>query len=466
MSKASFKTANYAGAALADRAPLPARFMKAALLALAFTLALIMPLHTEDARAQSGDISLSYVSPFPVGGTYKVLILGDGYAEGAWLGLNNVLKDNKKIELTKEISYRAGLLPRGRQDWVATIDDMLNKQSYDIAVIMIGLADRRNLSIDGQSFNTDEDGWRLYYQRRIKEVINKFKRRKIALYWVGMPIVAPSNMREYMQRLNRIIQSETTSAQIRYIDHWLQFANENGEYNKYGPDIEGKIRLLRAKDGIYFTKAGYEKLGYFINTFIQRDLRDAKAERNIPLLGDAGDQKYLLRRSLRDNPKNRRLLANQKEDEEKKDTPKAGDKLRNLTGEPEQNKYETARHSKITLPAEISKNGQPTELKIIRPAIPAAAFSIGRRASEIASENGQDNGPVLLTEDMDDTIGFAISSSTEQLSGPDQNRRVPLTQTPYYKLLVRGEPQAALKGRADDFKWRGLPNDKAASAKN
>lgn len=465
MSKASLKTANNPAAALPDMARLPARLMKAALLALAFTLVLIIPLKTDHAKAQSGDISLSYVSPFPVGGTYKVLILGDGYAEGAWLGLNNVLKDNKKIELTREISYRAGLIPRGRQDWVATIDDMLNKQSYDIAVIMLGLADRRTLSIDGQKFNTDEDGWRLYYQRRIKEVIRKFKRRKIALYWVGMPIVAPTKTREYMQRLNRIVQSETTSAQIRYIDHWLQFANENGDYSKYGPDIEGKIRLLRRKDGIYFTKAGYEKLGYFINTFIQRDLRDAKAERNIPLLGDAGDQKYLLRRSLRDNPKNRRLLANQKEDEAKKSTPKAGDKLRNLTGDPEQNKYETARHSKITLPAEIAKNGQPTELKIIRPAIPAAAFSIGRRASEIASENGQDNGPALLTEDLDDVIGFAISSSTEQLSGPDQNRRVPLTQTPYYKLLVRGEPQAALKGRADDFKWRGLPNNNAAAAK-
>lgn len=419
---------------------------------------LLVPSFKQPANAQSGNISLSYVTPFPVGGTYKVLVIGDGYAEGAWLGLKAALKDNKKIELFREVTYRAGLIKRGRTDWVSKIDSMLNKRGYDMAILMIGLQDRRSINIDGQKFEYSEDGWRLFYKRRVKEVIRKFKTRKVSLYWVGMPIVGPSNFREYMQRLNSIIQNETTTAQIRYIDHWLQFANENGEYSQYGPDVDGKIRLLRRRDGIYFTKAGYEKLGYFINTFIQRDLRDAKAERNVPLLGDQADQKYLLRRSLMDSPKNRRkLAARQEEQSTDKKRSKAGDKLRSLTGLSEQNKYESARHSKVKLPADIAQSGKETEIKILRPAIPAAAFSIGRRASEIASENGQDNGPAILVEEIDDIIGFAIASATEQLTGADPQRRLPLTQTPYYKLLVRGEPQPALYGRADDFKWRGLP---------
>lgn len=423
---------------------------------LLFSMAMLTLLTAKPAKAQSGNISLSYVTPFPVGGKYKVLVIGDGYAEGAWLGLKAALKNNKKIELYREIAYGAGLVQRGRRDWVSKIDKMLNQRGYDIAILMIGLSDRRSIKIDGQTFQTDEDGWKLYYQRRVREVIRKFKTRKVSLYWVGMPIVAPTKLRAYMQRLNSIIQNETTTAQIRYIDHWLQFANENGDYSKYGPDIEGKIRLLRRRDGIYFTKAGYEKLGYFINTFIQRDLRDAKAERNIPLLGDAADQKYLLRRSELDNPR-RRKSADRQEQTENKKPPKGGDKLRRLSADPEQNKYETARHSKIKIPAELALSGEEIEIKIVRPAIPAAAFSISRRASEIASENGQDNGPAILIEDLKDSIGFAISSATEQLSGNNSQRRIPLTQTPYYKLLVRGEPQPALRGRADDFKWRGLP---------
>lgn len=427
------------------------RFALVALIGLVTSLIALLP--TRPATAQSGDISLSYVTPFPVGGTYKVLVIGDGFAEGAWLGVKDALKDNKKIELFREVTYGAGLIPRGRNNWLSKVDPLLNKRSYDIAVIMIGLSDRRRVKVDGHTFKISEDGWRLYYRRRVAEMLRKFSARKISTYWVGMPIVSGPKTRAALQTINSVAQSQTASDRVRYIDHWLHFANENGEYSQYGPDVDGKIRLLRRKDGIYFTRAGYEKLGYFINTFIQRDLRDARAERNVPLLGDSSDQKYLLRRNMLDNPKNRRLLAAKKQENETK--PKAGDKFRALAGvDGGRNKYDSAQNSSIKLPPEKSRNGKETALTIIRPAIPAAAFAIGRRSSEIASENGPDNGPSILVEDSDDVIGFAISSATEGLTGTDSQRRIPLTQTPYYKLLVRGDSQPAKPGRADFFKWR------------
>ena len=421
---------------------------------LAGALALLAALiPSRPAAAQNGDISLSYVTPFPVGGTYKVLVIGDGFAEGAWIGLKDALKDNKKIEIIREVKYGAGLIPRGRNDWLSKVDSLLNKNSYDIAVIMIGLSDRRSVSVDGHTFKIDEDGWRLYYRRRVAEMLRKFSARKISTYWVGMPIVSGPKTRAALQTINSVAQSQTASDRVRYIDHWLHFANENGEYSQYGPDVDGKIRLLRRKDGIYFTRAGYEKLGYFINTFIQRDLRDARAERNVPLLGDNSDQKYLLRRNMLDDPKNRRKLAAKKQETTPKS--KAGDKFRALSGaDGGRSKYDSAQNSSITLPPEKARNGKETALTIIRPAIPAAAFAIGRRSSEIASENGPDNGPTILVEDSDDVISFAISSATEGLSGTDSQRRIPLTQTPYYKLLVRGDSQPSKQGRADYFKWR------------
>ena len=49
----------------------------------------------------------------------------------------------------------------------------------------------------------------------------------------------------------------------------------------------------------------------------------------------------------------------------------------------------------------------------------------------------------------------ALSSiaPTSYVSGGAAKRNTPLTQTPYYKALVKGEKLKPRPGRADDFSW-------------
>ena len=388
-------------------------------------------------------VQAAYVTPFPSGGTYKILVLGDGFADGAWLGLSGVLKGNKKIELFKEVNYGARLTARGRQDWFKKLDKVLNKRAYDIAVVMIGNGDRRKVKIKGKSYGVGSPQWRSYYAERIRGVLQKLSAKKISTYWIGLPITRSDRVRTGFELINNIVKQQTGRSQIRYIDHWLHFANENGQYSPYGPDVNGKIRLLRSRDGVFFTRAGYEKLGFFIQKFIQQDLREARAERDIPLLGEKSDQEYLLNRYALDHPRDRRSRNRQKTD------PKADKKLQALAGvSKERQKYESAKHSKITLPAKKSQLGKDIELKIIRPAIPAVAFTISRRNNAFSNDQA---GAVLMKEQDEKITGFSIASSLGQITGDNDQRRIPLTQTPYYKLVVRGDAQLAKPGRADYF---------------
>lgn len=403
-------------------------------------------------------ISTSYLNPFPAGGTYKVLVIGDGYADGLSYGLKTAFSGNKKIEISRDVSYGANLITEGRKDWVKKLDKLLQLSNYDIAVLMIGFGDRRSVKIDGERYDLDTAEWRNNYRKRISQVLRTFSKYKVALYWVGMPIVNGANTSGAMKIINESVKGQTTSAQVNYIDNWQHFANEDGQYTQYGPDVNGKIRLLRPKDGIYFTRAGNEKLAHFVAKFIQRDLREAKEERNIPLFGDTSEQDYLLRRHVLDDPKNIRKRAVR---QAKNRNDSSENTLKQLTGIGlQRNKYDTARHSSITIPPERARNGEKTTIQIVRPAIPAAAFALSQRSKSTSSTDDDPNGAEILVENIDKFVGLAITSATQQLSTNDAQRNLPLTQTPYYKLLVRGDPLQSKEDRADHFTWTKSDQDK------
>ncbi len=407
--------------------------------------------------ARAANVSTSYVNPFPAGGKYNVLVIGDGFADGAWYGLIKANKNNRKIQFLKHVNYSSRLTATGKRDFVKKLDKVLNSQIFDIAVVMVGYHDRRRVRVNGKNVGMDTPEWVSHYNKRIRAVLRKLAMRKIAVYWVGMPIVRRDKLRTELDQLNNLFKVQASAAQVRFIDNWHHFADDNGIYNSYGPDVKGKIRLLRKRDGVFFTKAGYEKLGYYIYKYIQRDLRDARAERNISLIGGKRDQEFLLTRYELDHPRNRKKNANAEEE----DKARNASKLKRFMGlSNERSKYETAKHSSITIPADKTQSGKEKKIKIIRPAIPAVAFTIARRSSAYSSGDREFDGAALMQEKSGKLISLSIASAIAQFGEGNSERRVPLTQTPYYKLVVRGDAQLSKPGRADHFNWKLKPPEK------
>ena len=133
--------------------------------------------------------------------------------------------------------------------------------------------------------------WREEYGKRVDRLIKTLKRKGIALYWVGLPIMRRSEVNEPAQVMNDIAREKAYLNGIKFIDIQAHFADEAGNYAPYGPDITGKQRLLREADGVLFTAAGNRKLALFVEQEIKRDLNQAKNERAIPLAGNEAEQK-------------------------------------------------------------------------------------------------------------------------------------------------------------------------------
>jgi hypothetical protein len=89
-------------------------------------------------------------------------------------------------------------------------------------------------------------------------------------------------------------------------------------------------------------------------------------------------------------------------------------------------------------------------IDILRPALPASVIAAvtRRESSDRASQVGDS-----ITSEISGGLTIVSSVSTSADGAAVDRRRLPPTQTPYYRVLVKGEQLQPKPGRADDFAW-------------
>src|SRR6266496_1990517 len=100
-------------------------------------------------------------------------------------------------------------------------------------------------------------------------------------FWVGLP--PAKNIRDVdIGFLNDVFRERAEKDGIGYIDVWDAFVDEDGDFSMRGPDVNGQTRLLRAADGLNFTKQGARKLALYLEREISRTvLHPAPAEPSV-----------------------------------------------------------------------------------------------------------------------------------------------------------------------------------------
>ena len=83
-------------------------------------------------------------------------------------------------------------------------------------------------------------------------------------------------------KLNEIDRAEVEKQGVKYIDIWDAFADQNGQYDASGPNVDGQNVKLRGADGIHFTKAGARKVAHFLEAEIKPRLRQETGRRTRP----------------------------------------------------------------------------------------------------------------------------------------------------------------------------------------
>jgi hypothetical protein len=435
-----------------------ARFALTALAVVAGTLALAVA----PVVAQEESWGASYVTPFPENDTYRLQVIGDFMAEGLLSGLTEAMAGDARVQMPRRHLTMAGLLRES--DDLAAFEDAIGKEPLHIAVLMFGIGDRIPLrGPNNRRVAVGSEEWKTEYARRVDRLIRVLKRRGTAIYWVSLPIVRRSDMGEDVQMLNDVFRERALIANVKFIDVYAAFADENGAFNQYGPDLTGKSRLMREGDGVAFTAAGNRKLAHFVEREVKRDVTQARNERNIPLAGSEADQKRI-------SPKPQQQAATAPQTgwgSAITPAPKAKDGApRNPGGAAAavaaaggELKADSSKVS-VRLPGRFGRD-ETVNIEIVRPAIPASVVAlVTRRASP--------DRPMMLGDNVPDALGggtVVLNSITPGLAAGSQAQRQRLapTQSPFFRVLVKGERLPPRPGRVDDFRWP-RPNADAKAA--
>jgi hypothetical protein len=256
------------------------------------------------------------------------------------------------------------------------------------------------------------------------------------------------------EMLNEVFREKAFINGAKFIDTWNGFTDEAGRFSPYGPDMTGQVKRLRADDGVHFTMRGYLKLAHFVEKELRRDLALAKNERNIPLAGNEDEQAKVMGRDV---------VPTKSPEPQSAEAPASDAPASDTSGSDTQASAAPdqpgATQPADGAPGQVSSEQAPPmaqstvgEVNVVRPAIDSTL----QAAQSLTPQSG---GPAMpeaemITSELGDGLtAVATISSLTDLSLASSKPRLPLSQRPYYKVLIKGEALKPKAGRADDFAW-------------
>jgi hypothetical protein len=331
------------------------------------------------------------------------------------------------VEIHERTRADSGLARNDYYDWSAVLANILESEQVNAAVVMVGSNDRQPMRLqDGSRLPTRSARWERIYISRVDGILRQFSERNIPVYWVGLPIMRPEGYAQDMAYLNEVYLARAQRAGARFIDTWARFADEEGQYSAAGPDVNGKIRQLRADNGIYLTATGNKKLAFFVEQIVGADLQAGGLAR-ITNLGDGA-----LHRGLRGPVEIELSLTNP-------GTPPANATL--VGAAPKQEEVEPAGGLAVDAASGV------------------AGEASNEAASGLSSESGDEAANALSSALPDEAANGLSSEPGNVLTNVPAND--PENARADYRLLVLGESPLPEPGRADDFSWpRGTAAEK------
>jgi uncharacterized protein len=187
-----------------------------------------------------------------------IVVFGDSQAAGLARGLQRVLVEDPHYRVINRTHAGAALVHDARE-WLAPIERFTASEKADIAVVMLGANDRLALPAEhGGYLHFGNDDWQQAYAARVDQVLTLLTAAKMRVIWCGNPIARAADYSDDMRYINDIFAEEATRYGAQFLSLWNAVADEQGHYEAYGKDRDGRTTRLRADDGIHFTAAGYE----------------------------------------------------------------------------------------------------------------------------------------------------------------------------------------------------------------
>jgi hypothetical protein len=205
-----------------------------------------------------------------------ILVLGDSQGANMAQGLQAAFAEDSSVAISSKARPSLAIVRDDEYDLLAQLPAILGEGKFDFIVMMSGVNDRQSFYDKKTGAKTDElrsDRWETAYRARIAAIVKLLRDTGKPVYWVGQPPTERPTHSAFMGYLNGVVKPIVESAGATFVDVWPGFTDDDGNFTYTGPDVDGKVKRLRASDGTHFTRAGQRKLAFFVEQSIRDQIK-------------------------------------------------------------------------------------------------------------------------------------------------------------------------------------------------
>ncbi len=196
-------------------------------------------------------------------------VLGDSLAIDLTNALGRAHAEDPNMVVIGYPADSSGFVRDDYFDWNARLSDLLDKDAFDIAVIAIGINDRQPIGEDKPL----SDPWKAEYSARLSRFLSQLRIAGKPVIWVGLPPMRQTSYSAAMTQISSLQRLAAFAGGAEFVDIYERFVDENGAYSSYGPDLNGQNVQVRKSDGIHFTRAGADKVAFYVDQALKRFYR-------------------------------------------------------------------------------------------------------------------------------------------------------------------------------------------------
>jgi uncharacterized protein len=202
-------------------------------------------------------------------GATRLAVFGDSMAVDLARGLERFYAEDPNLIVINQGVGSSGFVREDYFNWQAAIEEQIAANSFDLAVVIIGVNDRQEMSVNGQTHRSLTEEWNAAYQQRITTFLDTLRAAGKPVIWIGLPPMSKSEYSTAISQISSIQRLASFSGGAEFLDIYERFLGEDGKYSSYGPDVNGQNARMRKDDGIHFSAAGADKLAFYLSQTIR-----------------------------------------------------------------------------------------------------------------------------------------------------------------------------------------------------
>lgn len=189
-----------------------------------------------------------------------IVVFGDSQAQGVAVALKRLFLRDRATRILDKTVPGTALSQALQYDWVGSIQQFLDEDHADIAVVMFGGNDRLAVRLEagGRAIAYKTEAWSEMYRHRLGDVLASLGTAKLPVVWLGQPVARAADYSADMAYLNDLFQQKVQEAGGDFLPLWTVIADDEGNYTAYGKALDGETKRLRLDDGVHCTPAGYD----------------------------------------------------------------------------------------------------------------------------------------------------------------------------------------------------------------